>query len=452
MLFLLLNDAVPISSAISLPVLPTLPPFVKTTLPAMIQSQQPSIGFYYGITPKTYNSAVRRNASRQRRLSVSETMRDALEEIRMLRKEMLQLQQDMDVLLKKSSGAVTDQRQRLSAQQKQKLSLVSKQVERWAQSILSETDDWKEVTCNKMMRGSFNKDGRTTAYIKWLKDSREDMADSDDETEYPCIKCYSTIDAPLEEVCMYLSQESVFEEYNDIVIKHHDIENLTPDSKICWSQSPQILFLKPRDFVTYCHHRWDEDGTQIIVNQACTHPDYPGNDNDDGEDGKFCRALALRGVNYIARDPTDATKTQITLIAHANPGGNVPQWAVKTAVNALAPIEPFKLFHKINHNVVKHQKEIRKKIALQMEDAAVAGGIDNNNGDDDIDSNVNDGPKTASRKYSKKPAGMAQLGYACFWPNGGGIDDSKSFLPSSLDVDGSEEEAASELSTSLDDN
>lgn len=92
-----------------------------------------------------------------------------------------------------------------------------------------------------------------------MKDSRGDKADVNDSTEYPCIKCYSTIDAPLEDVCTYLSQESASSEYNDLVVKYKDVEDISPNAKICWSQSPQILFLKPRDFVTFCHHRWKRE-------------------------------------------------------------------------------------------------------------------------------------------------------------------------------------------------
>ena len=75
-------------------------------------------------------------------------------------------------------------------------------------------------------------------------------------------------------------------EYNDLVIAYRDLEDVSPQGKICWSQCPQILFIKPRDFVTYCHHRWRKDGTQIVVNQACEHQDAPGND-EEGE-GKQC--------------------------------------------------------------------------------------------------------------------------------------------------------------------
>jgi hypothetical protein len=134
-----------------------------------------------------------------------------------------------------------------------------------------------------------------------MKDSRGDKAVKTDETEYPCIKCFSTIDAPLEDVCTYLSQESAAPEYNDVVVKYKDIEEIAPNAKICWSESPQILFLKPREFITFCHHRWKRDGTEVIVNQAWDHPDFPATE-DENTAGKSCRALALRGANCKSRN------------------------------------------------------------------------------------------------------------------------------------------------------
>lgn len=98
----------------------------------------------------------------------------------------------------------------------------------------------------------------------------------------------------------------------------------------------------------------------------------------------------------LSRSPEDPSKTQITIIAHANPGGGLPQWAAKTAVNALAPIEPFKLFHKINDNVIRNQPALRERLA-----------------EAEMVSNLPPG-------RSSRPAGMAQLGYACYWPHGGG--------------------------------
>lgn len=99
--------------------------------------------------------------------------------------------------------------------------------------------------------------------IQWIKDSRNlDPFSSQtynseigENTEYPCIKCYATLNAPIDQVCDFLSKESNMPEYNDLVIAYRDLENITPQSKICWSQCPQILFIKPRDFVTFCHHR-----------------------------------------------------------------------------------------------------------------------------------------------------------------------------------------------------
>ena len=99
----------------------------------------------------------------------------------------------------------------------------------------------------------------------------------------------------------------------------------------------------------------------------------------------------------FTRCPEDPQKTKIYLVAHANPG-SVPQWAAKTAVNALAPIEPFKLFHKINENVQRNKPQLRERLMkAEMVGASLPQGL------------------------SPRPAGMAQLGYACFWPNGGGV-------------------------------
>jgi hypothetical protein len=113
----------------------------------------------------------------------------------------------------------------------------------------------------------------------------------------------------------------------------------------------------------------------------------------------------------ISRSLDDPSKTQITIVAHANPGGGLPPWASKTAVNALAPIEPFKLFHKINEQVQRNQSELGER----FKQAEMVSGV----------------PPGRSRR----PGGMAQLGYACFWPNGGG----------SVDDDGNDRTTSSEL-------
>lgn len=65
-------------------------------------------------------------------------------------------------------------------------------------------------------------------------------------------------------------------------------------------------------------------------------------------------------------------------------------------MNALAPIEPFKLFHKINEQVQKNQLELGERFRRAEMVSSVPPG------------------------RSRRPGGMAQLGYACFWPNGGG--------------------------------
>jgi hypothetical protein len=39
--------------------------------------------------------------------------------------------------------------------------------------------------------------------------------------------------------------------------------------------------------------------------------------------------------------------TEFSLIAHADPGGGLPNWAVRSVVGTLVGIEPFRFFHRV---------------------------------------------------------------------------------------------------------
>jgi len=68
--------------------------------------------------------------------------------------------------------------------------------------------------------------------------------------------------------------------------------------------------------------------------------------------------------------------------------------AAKTAINAVAPIEPFKLFHRIG--------EYSSRIVPPLEKTEMVHAVTGR---------------------SCRPAGLSQLGYACFWPSGGGLTE-----------------------------
>ena len=340
-------------------------------------------------------------------------MRDAvtltLEELRSMRQEMDALRREIKSLKRDVLGdAFQEEDPEILNQQRRKkqreYDRISREVERWAENLLfeqtrGEADGWKQIECNKVLQNSLNPDGRTVAYIKWMKDSRGSHANPDDDREYPCLKVFSTIDAPLEVVCQYLSDERKMTEYNDLVIKHKELEEIAPHAKICWGQTPAILFIQPRDFITYCSHRWLRDGTQVLINQAC--------DGHDNFTPQHPQAYALRGANFLSRHPDDpAHKTRIALLAHASPGPDIPHWASKTAVKALVPIEPFKLFQRINAGIAEHRQELEQALLPSTE--------------------VMDGDRSA------RPAGIAQMGYACFWPHGGGLQEEGD--PTSLDI------------------
>jgi hypothetical protein len=268
-----------------------------------------STGFYYGIDPERM---IPKGGSprKPRPPKVEDSMVLALEELKMIRLEMERMHTEIQQLKRKMVGDDGDESSyyiddHSSAESKanalrkrrKKAEKLAAEIESWATTILKEgqEDGWTPVECSKMIRASVNGMERTTAHMKWMVDSRAEKADKDDQVKHPCIKCTSTIDAPLELVCAYLSQPKNSPDYNDVVDNFKDLEEIAPHAKICWGSSPQILFVKPRDFITFCHQRWKSDGTEVIVNQACEHPKYPLKKME--KEGKSCRGYALRGAN-----------------------------------------------------------------------------------------------------------------------------------------------------------
>lgn len=394
-------------------------------------------GFYYGVSPRlvqshtTPNSGTSSSSSSKtattttKPLAMKQAVSMTLDELRSMRLEMQELRDEIRALKRNMLGdeeaeeVLMDPEALLAQRRKRQREFdrIGREVERWAEHLLfeqdGEVDGWKEIACNKVLKASINADGRTRAYLKWMKDSRGSHANPDDDREYPCIKVFSTIDAPLEIVCQYLSDARKINEYNDLMMQHKDLEEVAPHAKITWGQTPPILFIQPRDFITFCHHRWLRDGTQVVVNQAC--------DSHEGFSLENPQAYALRGANFLSRHPDDPEKTRIALLAHANPGPDIPHWASKTAVKALVPIEPFKLFCKINKGVAEHRQDLEQALPDKAEMVS------------------------EQRRRSTRPAGIAQMGYACFWPQGGGLQEesmsSASGAPSSSLLDQSNDDS-----------
>ena len=375
---------------------------IKIDGKAVQQALYSHVGFYYGLTPNRVTRTAETNLASQapKRLALRDSMSEALDELRTMRREMEALRKELRAIKRQMGGDMEEEEEGPPSpemlfarrEKQQRYDKLGAEVEKWAEEMLfnqdGEADGWTEVHCNRVLRPAFNGGGATRAYLKWMRDSRGTDAHTDDKREYPCIKLYSTLEAPLEQVCAYLSQEQHSTEYNELVERHRDLEEVTPHSKICWGQTPQILFVKPRELITFCHHRWLRDGTQVVVNQACD--EYTSE-----EENLKASAFALRGATYIGRDPDDPEKTRISLLAHASPGNDVPTWACKTAINAIAPIEPFKLIHKINEGIQKNKLE--------------------------LDRNLQDTEMVAVPGRTNRPAGLCQMGYACFWPKGGGV-------------------------------
>lgn len=144
-----------------------------------VASQLEEGGFYYGITPKTLSKASTSSSEeKRRRPRLSDSMQEALEELKGMRMEMETMRKEMQSLRRNISpdGEYSEEES-----EEQKVELVrakrrrqrdseklATEIEQWTQQILEETeeDGWKEVACHNMMRKSVNPTGRTTTYLK----------------------------------------------------------------------------------------------------------------------------------------------------------------------------------------------------------------------------------------------------------------------------------------------
>ena len=148
---------------------------------------------------------------------------------------------------------------------------ITKEVEEWAIDLLSQNDVnyqiprkyhgsdeggyWYELKCRKPHK--FNANGETKLFLNWMKDSRGIIHARKDDKEHdndvssktttsdkklhPCMKIISTIHAPLEDVCLYLSQPNHYRDYNTLLVNVLDIiSDLSVNSKLCWGQTPKL--------------------------------------------------------------------------------------------------------------------------------------------------------------------------------------------------------------------
>jgi hypothetical protein len=164
-----------------------------------------------------------------------------------------------------------------------------------------------------------------------------------------------------------------------------------------------------------------------VVNQAC---DYPGaaaiHATTTTATSSAPRAYALRGATYISQLPNG--KTKIVMLQHANCGYDIPEWAVRTAVNILAPIKPFEIIHRIQVGVKRSKETLEREEGFFLNAPATSAHAEcdtkrrrrsiqkqkkNHSG---VDTDT-----TFGTRRSRRPAGIAQMGCACFWPEGGGL-------------------------------
>ena len=145
----------------------------QLSLPKVPTNALESGGFYYGISPDTYTKATK---PVPKKLTLSDSMFEALEELRIMRQEMETMRKEMQGLKRKivngdyepDSEEDRAQAQLMRKRRARESEKLASDIEKWALRMLEEDeeDGWQEVTCSRMMRGSLDPTGRTTAYLK----------------------------------------------------------------------------------------------------------------------------------------------------------------------------------------------------------------------------------------------------------------------------------------------
>ena len=155
-------------------------------------------GIYYGITSQTFHKANTTPVDK-RRPRLSDSMLEALEELKIMRLEMEMMRKEMQSLKRKmiSNGELDEDPEEAQAQARsakrrraKECEKLAGEIEEWAMKILDEDeeDGWREVACNKMMRGSLNPTERTKAYLKvslYVAVSGCEEMKSDEHPSYP---------------------------------------------------------------------------------------------------------------------------------------------------------------------------------------------------------------------------------------------------------------------------
>jgi hypothetical protein len=159
---------------------------------------------------------------------------------------------------------------------------------------------------------------------------------------------------------------------------------------VCYAETPKILFIPPRCFLTALELRTFKGfGNEGLV---VTHLGIPQSDSfaphlalPNG--GGLTPANSIRGMTVLM--PHGPNHTACALLAHADPGRGLPEWGMKAAVGALVSVEPFRYFFRMGEG------------ARQAGEAGIE----------------------AVKKRGK--VGLSQLGYAGFWEqeqSGAGAD------------------------------
>ncbi len=170
---------------------------------------------------------------------------------------------------------------------------------------------------------------------------KKSVIDNNEHNKWPCIKSFTTIDLPTEQLKDLLLDSNRVTDYNRYSGGRNDIEILSSNTKIVWNKSKIPYAIKPYDFSTLIHtyqlpitstatsssssslfpllqsHSHSKHPIIVILSTAVKHEKIPVHKD-------FARSEVFFAMNILSPNHLNSSRTDFTTISHVKYAGTLP--------------------------------------------------------------------------------------------------------------------------------
>ena len=181
--------------------------------------------------------------------------------------------------------------------------------------------------------------------------------------QFVVVKAQGIIDVPVDQLFELFKDNEKAKEYNEYCKEVTDLEWFDEKTKVTYSETG-----KPwsRDFVTRVYYHGDdaESGSKVIVSRGEEHVKAPKKKG-------VTRMEMTIGANVLRPVSTDASRTELTLLTHVNPGGLANTQFGAMVTNRLSAESPRAFIKKLNEVATgkapteEPKKSFRQRLVLK---------------------------------------------------------------------------------------